>query len=99
MGRYAGRIFEVLVNVGEATAKQLVALSGCTRATTYRYLKLMLKLQLVGYDPLRRIYWACPDMLDGIAHMFETKHIPALRRARIERDRAAFRRRLKRAAQ
>jgi hypothetical protein len=38
-------------------------------------------------------------MLDGIAHMFETKHIPALRRARIERDRAAFRRRLKRAAQ
>ena len=99
LGRHAGRIFEVLVNVGEATAKQLVALSGCTRATTYRYLKLMLKLQLVGYDPLRRIYWACPDMLDGIAHMFETKHIPALRRARIERDRAAFRRRLKRAAQ
>jgi len=99
LGRHAGRIFEVLVNVGEATAKQLVALSGCTRATTYRYLKLMLKLQLVGYDPLRRIYWACPDMLDGIAHMFETKHIPALRRARIERDRAKFRRRLKRADQ
>ena len=99
LGRHAARIFETLARQGEATAKQLVALSGCTRATTYRYLKLMLKLQLVGYDPSRRIYWACPDMLDGIAHMFETKHIPALRRARIERDRAAFRRRLKRAAQ
>jgi DNA-binding MarR family transcriptional regulator len=99
LGRHAGRIFETLARQGEATAKQLVALSGCTRATTYRYLKLMLKLQLVGYDPLRRIYWACPDMLDGIAHMFETKHIPALRRARIERDRAKFRRRLKRADQ
>ena len=99
LGRHAARIFETLARQGEATAKQLVSLSGCTRATTYRYLKLMLKLQLVGYDPSRRIYWACPDMLDGIAHMFETKHIPALRRARIERDRAAFRRRLKRAAQ
>jgi len=99
LGRHAGRIFETLARQGEATAKQLVSLSGCTRATTYRYLKLMLKLQLVGYDPLRRIYWACPDMLDGIAHMFETKHIPALRRARIERERAKFRRRLKRAAQ
>jgi DNA-binding MarR family transcriptional regulator len=98
LGRHAGRIFETLARQGEATAKQLVALSGCTRATTYRYLKLMLKLQLVGYDPSRRIYWACPEMLDGIARYLETHHIPARRRARIERERAAFRRRLKRAA-
>jgi hypothetical protein len=98
LGRYAGRIFETLARQGEATAKQLVALSGCTRATTYRYLKLMLKLQLVGYDLSRRIYWACPEMLDGIARYLETHHIPARRRARIERERAAFRRRLQRAA-
>jgi hypothetical protein len=96
LGRHAGRIFETLARQGEATAKQLVALSGCTRATTYRYLKLMLKLQLVGYDPSRRIYWACPEMLDNAARYLETHHIPARRRARIERERAAFRRRLKR---
>jgi len=96
LGRHAARIFEVLARQGEATAKQLVALSGCTRATTYRYLKLMLKLQLVGYDPSRRVWWACPELLDGIARYLETQHIPARRRARIERERAAFRRRLKR---
>ena len=96
LGRHAARIFETLARQGEATAKQLVALSGCTRATTYRHLSAMLKLQLVGYDPSQRIYWACPEMLDGIARYLETQHIPARRRARIERERAAFRRRLKR---
>ena len=99
LGRYAGRIFEVLVNVGEATTEQLVVLSGCTRATTERYLKLMLELQLVGYDLSRGIYWACPERLDDVARYLETHHVPAARRARIERDRSKFRRRLKRAAQ
>jgi len=99
LGRYAGRIFEVLVNVGEATAEQLVVLSGCTRATTERYLKLMLELQLVGHDPSRGIYWACPERLDDVARDLETHYVPAERRARIERDRAKFRRRLKRADQ
>jgi len=99
LGRYAGRIFEVLVNVGEATAEQLVVLSGCTRATTERYLKLMLELQLVGHDLSRGVWWACPERLDDVARYLETHHVPALRRARIERDRAKFRRRLKRAAQ
>ena len=96
LGRHAARIFETLARQGEATAKQLVALSGCSRPTVYRYLKLMLKLQLVGHDPSRRVWWACPEMLDGIARYLETHHIPARRRARIERERAAFRRRLKR---
>jgi predicted transcriptional regulator len=99
LGRYAGRVFQALAELGEATARQVADRAGCARRTTYRWLRRMLELQLVGYDPSQRIYWACPDMLDGIAHMFETKHIPALRRARIERERAAFRRRLKRAAQ
>jgi hypothetical protein len=59
----------------------------------------MLELQLVGYDLSRRIYWACPERLDDVARYLETHHIPARRRARIERERAAFRRRLlKRAA-
>ena len=99
LGRYAGRIFEVLVNVGEATAEQLVTLSGCTRETTERYLKLMLELQLVGHDLSRGVWWACPERLDDVARYLETHHVPALRRARIERDRAKFRRRLKRADQ
>ena len=100
LGRYAGRIFQVLVNVGEATAEQLVTLSGCTRATTYRYLKLMLKLQLVGYDPLiKGVWWACPEELDRVARDLKTQCVPAERRARIERERSEWRQRLKRAAQ
>jgi hypothetical protein len=99
LGRYAGRIFETLARQGEATAKQLVALSGCTRATTKHYLKLMLELQLVGHDPSRGVWWACPDELDRVARDLETHYVPAERRARIERDRSKFRRRLKRAAQ
>jgi len=99
LGRYAGRIFETLARQGEATAKQLVALSGCTRATTKHYLKLMLELQLVGHDLSRGIYWACPERLDDVARDLETHYVPAERRARIERERAKFRRRLKRAAQ
>jgi hypothetical protein len=99
LGRYAGRIFEVLVNVGEATAEQLVTLSGCTRETTERYLKLMLELQLVGHDLSRGVWWACPERLDDVARYLETHYVPAARRARIERDRSKFRRRLKRAAQ
>jgi len=98
LGRYAGRIFETLARQGEATAKQLVALSGCTRATTKRYLKLMLKLQLVGHDSSRGVWWACPEQLDKVARDLETHHVPAERRARIEEKRAAFRRQLKRAA-
>ena len=96
LGRHAARIFETLARQGEATAKQLVSLSGCSRPTVYRWLKLMLKWQLVGYDPSQRIYWACPERLDDVARYLETHHIPARRRARIERERAAFRRRLKR---
>jgi len=96
LGRYAGRIFETLARQGEATAKQLVALSGCSRPTVYRWLKLMLKWQLVGYDPLRRVWWACPELLDSVARYLEAQDIPADRRARIERERSAFRRRLKR---
>ena len=100
LGRYAGRIFEVLVNVGEATAEQLVVLSGCTRATTERYLELMLKLQLVGYDPLiKGVWWACPEELDRVARDLKTQCVPAERRARIERERSEWRQRLKRAAQ
>jgi len=96
LGRHAARIFEALARQGEATAKQLVALSGCSRPTVYRWLRRMLKLQLVGYDPSQRIYWACPERLDDVARYLETHHIPARRRARIERERAKFRRQLKR---
>jgi len=99
LGRHAARIFEALARQGEATAKQLVALSGCSRPTVYRWLRRMLELQLVGHDPSQRIYWACPEMLDGIARYLETHHIPARRRARIERERAKFRRQLKRSQQ
>jgi len=98
LGRHAGRIFEVLARQGEATAKQLVALSGCSRPAVYRHLSAMLELQLVGYDPLQRIYWACPEQLDDVARYLETQDIPADRRARIEQERSAFRRRLKRAS-
>ena len=99
LGRHAGRIFETLARQGEATAQQLAILSGCAKRTVQRYLKLMLQLQLVGYDPSRRTWWACPEQLDGVAHMFNVKHIPAARAARIERERAAYRRRLKAAQQ
>ena len=100
LGRYAGRIFQVLVNVGEATAEQLVVLSGCTRATTERYLELMLKLQLVGYDPLiKGVWWACPEELDRVARDLKTQCVPAERRARIEEQRSEWRQRFKRAAQ
>jgi len=91
LGRYAGRIFEVLARQGEATAKQLVALSGCSRPTVYRHLSAMLELQLVGYDPSRRVWWACPDELDRVARYLETQDIPAKRRARIARERIKYR--------
>jgi DNA-binding IclR family transcriptional regulator len=85
--------------LGEAHARQVADRAGCARRTTYRHLSAMLRLQLVGYDPSRRIYWACPERLDDVARYLETHYIPARRRARIERERAAFRRRLlKRAA-
>jgi len=96
LGRYAGRVFQALAELGEAHARQVAERAGCARRTAYRHLSLMLKLQLVGYDPLQRIYWACPERLDDVARYLETHHIPARRRARIERERAAFRRRLKR---
>jgi DNA-binding IclR family transcriptional regulator len=99
LGRYAGRVFQALAELGEAHARQVAERAGCARRTTYRWLRRMLELQLVGYDLSRRIYWACPERLDDVARYLETHHIPARRRARIERERAAFRRRLlKRAA-
>jgi len=96
LGRYAGRVFQALAELGEAHARQVADRAGCARRTTYRWLRRMLELQLVGYDLSRRVWWACPEMLDGIARYLETHHIPARRRARIERERAAFRRQLKR---
>jgi len=99
LGRHAARVFQALAELGEATAEQLVAMSGCSRPTVYRHLSAMFVLQLVGYDPWLCIYWACPERLDDVARDLETHHIPARRQARIERERAAFRRRLKRAAQ
>ena len=94
LGRYAARIFDVLAALGEAKVKQLVAEAGCAKRTVYRHLRIMLQLQLVGHDPDKRTWWACPDMLDGVAHMLQTHHVPAARAARIERERAAYRRRL-----
>jgi len=91
LGRHAGRIFASLVALGEATAKQLVALSGCSRPTVYRHLSAMLELQLVGYDPSRRVWWACPERLDDVARHLETQNIPAKRRVRIARERAKYR--------
>ena len=96
LGRYAGRVFQALAELGEATARQVADRAGCARRTTYRWLRRMLELQLVGYDLSRRIYWACPERLDDVARYLETQHIPARRRARIERERAKFRRQLKR---
>ena len=94
LGRYAGRVFQALAELGEAHARQVAERAGCARRTTYRWLCRMLKLQLVGHDGWR--WWACPERLDDVARYLETHHIPARRRARIERERAAFRRRLKR---
>jgi len=99
LGRYAGRIFQALAELGEANARQVADRAGYTRRTAERHLSAMLNLQLVGHDPSRGIYWACPERLDDVARDLETHYVPAERRARIERDRAAFRRRLKRAPQ
>ena len=99
LGRYAGRIFQALAELGEANARQVAERAGYTRRTAERHLSAMLNLQLVGHDPSRGIYWACPERLDDVARDLETHYVPAERRARIERDRAAFRRRLKRAPQ
>jgi len=99
LGRYAGRIFQALAELGEANARQVAERAGYTRRTAERHLSAMLNLQLVGHDPSRGIYWACPEQLDDVARDLETHYVPAERRARIERDRAAFRRRLKRAPQ
>jgi predicted NBD/HSP70 family sugar kinase len=99
LGRYAGRIFQALAELGEANARQVADRAGYTLRTAERHLSAMLNLQLVGHDPSRGIYWACPEMLDNAARYLETHYVPAERRARIERERAKFRRRLKRAAQ
>ena len=99
LGRYAGRIFQALAELGEANERQVAERAGCVRQTAIRHLSAMLNLQLVGHDPSRGIYWACPEMLDNAARYLETHYVPAERRARIERERAKFRRRLKRAAQ
>ena len=99
LGRYAGRIFQALAELGEANARQVAERAGYTLRTAERHLSAMLNLQLVGHDSSRGVWWACPERLDDVARYLETHHVPALRRARIERDRAKFRRRLKRAAQ
>ena len=99
LGRYAGRIFQALAELGEANARQVAERAGYTLRTAERHLSAMLELRLVGYDLSRGIYWACPERLDDVARDLETHYVPAERRARIERDRAAFRRRLKRAPQ
>jgi len=99
LGRYAGRIFQALAELGEANARQVADRAGYTRRTAERHLSAMLNLQLVGHDLSRGVWWACPERLDDVARYLETHHVPAARRARIERDRAKFRRRLKRAAQ
>jgi len=99
LGRYAGRIFQALAELGEANARQVAERAGYTLRTAERHLSAMLELRLVGYDLSRGIYWACPERLDDVARDLETHYVPAERRARIERDRAKFRRRLKRAAQ
>jgi len=99
LGRYAGRIFQALAELGEANARQVAERAGYTLRTAERHLSAMLELRLVGYDLSRGIYWACPERLDDVARDLETHYVPAERRARIERDRSKFRRRLKRAAQ
>jgi DNA-binding transcriptional ArsR family regulator len=91
LGRHAARVFQALAELGEATAEQLVAMSGCSRPTVYRHLSAMFVLQLVGYDPWLCIYWACPERLDDVARDLETQYIPAKRRARIERERSRWR--------
>ena len=91
LGRHAGRVFASLVALGEATAKQLVALSGCSCSAVYRHLSAMLELQLVGYDPSQRVWWAYPERLDAVACYLKTYHIPAQRHARIARERAKYR--------
>ena len=98
LGRYAGRVFQALAELGEAHARQVAERAGCARRTAERHLSAMLELQLVGHDPSRGVWWACPERLDDVARYLETQHIPAERRARIEEKRAEFRRRLKRAA-
>jgi len=99
LGRYAGRIFQALAELGEANARQVADRAGYTLRTAERHLSAMLNLQLVGHDLSRGVWWACPERLDDVARYLETHHVPAARRARIERDRAKFRRRLKRADQ
>jgi DNA-binding transcriptional ArsR family regulator len=94
LGRYAGRIFQALAELGEANERQVAERAGYTLRTAERHLSAMLELQLVGYDPSRRVWWAYPERLDAVACYLETHYVPAERRARIERDRAKFRRRL-----
>ena len=90
LGRYAGRIFQALAELGEANARQVAERAGYTRRTAIRHLSAMLELQLVGYDPSRGVWWACPDELDRVARYLETQDIPAERRARIARERAKY---------
>jgi len=91
LGRYAGRIFQALAELGEANARQVAERAGYTRRTAIRHLSAMLNLQLVGHDPSRGVWWACPDELDRVARYLETQYIPAERRARIARERAKYR--------
>ena len=91
LGRYAGRIFQALAELGEASERQVAERAGYTRRTAIRHLSAMLNLQLVGHDPSRGVWWACPDELDRVARYLETQSIPADRRARIARERAKYR--------
>ena len=91
LGRYAGRIFQALAELGEANERQVAERAGYTRRTAIRHLSAMLNLQLVGHDRSRGVWWACPERLDDVARYLETQDIPAERRARIARERAAYR--------
>jgi DNA-binding MarR family transcriptional regulator len=94
LGRYAARIFETLVHLGDVSARELAEQSGCARRTVHKWLRLMLRLQLVGCDAGR--WWACPERLDEVARLLGTQHIPVFRAVRIEHERSAYRRKLRR---
>jgi len=89
LGRYAGRVFQALAELSQASAREVAARAGCARRTAYRWLRQMLKLQLVGRDGWR--WWACPERLDDVACCLKTYDIPARRRARIARERTEYR--------
>jgi len=93
LGRYAGRVFQVLSTINEGNTRQIAEAAGCSIHTARRHLRRMLRLQLVGYDGHR--WWACPEQLDAVARFLHTERIPTLRALRIARERCAYRARIK----